>query len=158
MQVSISLAVDVSYIFDDDGPFFLSMISIRKRCRYNQDVDVDCSSIPDFFKSTSPRMGKWSWQEERYAQQLIEAFENGLLTDCEDGSTLRSYLARKLNCAPMRISKKFAGCCIGKVRNFPLGVLLQRLKCFVVCVCQQTWCRQVFTVKCSHRNSEKCTK
>ena len=28
---------------------------------------------------------------------------------------MRAYLARKLNCAPMRISKKFAGRCIGKL-------------------------------------------
>ena len=39
----------------------------------------------------------------------------GFLDDCMEGCTLRSYLARRLNCAPMRISKKFAGRCIGKL-------------------------------------------
>lgn len=61
------------------------------------------------------RSGKWSGEEETFANQLVIDFETGALTDCEDGCTLRSYLARKLNCAPMRISKKFAGRCIGKV-------------------------------------------
>lgn len=62
------------------------------------------------------RSGKWSFEEEAYANRLIEDFENGQLEDCEDGCTLRAYLAHKLRCAPMRISKKFAGRCIGKVR------------------------------------------
>ena len=67
----------------------------------------------------SPRKsGKWSLDEEYYAKQLITAFENGTLDDCEEGRTLRSYLAMKLNCAPMRISKKFAGQSIGKVSLF----------------------------------------
>lgn len=61
------------------------------------------------------RSGKWTPQEESFANQLIVEFEGGSLQDCEDGCTLRAYLARKLNCAPMRISKKFAGRCIGKV-------------------------------------------
>jgi hypothetical protein len=67
-------------------------------------------------EETGPKSGKWSQEEEAYANRLIAQFENGTLPDCAEGSTLRSYLARKLNCAPMRISKKFAGQCIGKVR------------------------------------------
>ncbi|KAJ1398841.1 hypothetical protein B484DRAFT_339569 [Ochromonadaceae sp. CCMP2298] len=61
--------------------------------------------------------GKWTAEEETFANRLIEGFEGGTLLDCDDGSTLRSYLAKRLNCAPMRISKKFAGLCIGKVRD-----------------------------------------
>jgi hypothetical protein len=61
------------------------------------------------------RSGKWTAEEESVASKLIYAFEMGQLDDCPEGSTLRSYLAKKLNCAPMRISKKFAGQCIGKV-------------------------------------------
>ena len=45
---------------------------------------------------------------------LIEMFDKGQLADCMTGSTLRAYLAQKLHCAPMRISKKFAGKGIGK--------------------------------------------
>ena len=61
------------------------------------------------------RSGKWVHEEEVYAALLIEAFESGVATDCANGSTLRSYLATKLQCAPMRISKKFAGKGIGKM-------------------------------------------
>eukprot|EP00607_Mallomonas_marina_P007158 CAMPEP_0182416196 /NCGR_PEP_ID=MMETSP1167-20130531/370_1 /TAXON_ID=2988 /ORGANISM="Mallomonas Sp, Strain CCMP3275" /LENGTH=241 /DNA_ID=CAMNT_0024588725 /DNA_START=51 /DNA_END=776 /DNA_ORIENTATION=+ len=67
------------------------------------------------FKRTCVRSGKWSSEEELLANRLVLEFENGWLKDCEEGCTLRSYLARKLNCAPMRISKKFAGRCIGKL-------------------------------------------
>lgn len=62
-----------------------------------------------------PCSGKWTTEEEMFANSLIVEFKNGLLTDCEEGITLRSYLASKLRCAPMRISKKFAGKCIGKL-------------------------------------------
>lgn len=65
----------------------------------------------------SRRAGKWTADEDNLANQLVTDFENGSLDDCEDGTTLRSYLARKLNCQPMRISKKFAGRCIGKVQK-----------------------------------------
>jgi hypothetical protein len=88
----------------------------------SQQQQVDCSTVS----------GKWTSDEEQYAWRLIDDFELGLLSkcavtafpyfvdsfkfldDCEEGCTLRSYLARKLNCAPMRISKKFAGHNIGK--------------------------------------------
>lgn len=58
--------------------------------------------------------GKWTAEEEAYAAVLIQHFRTGALQDCEDGTTLRSYLAEKLECIPMRISKKFAGIKIGK--------------------------------------------
>ena len=61
------------------------------------------------------RSGKWTSEEESFANKLVLEFERGTLEDCEDGCTLRAYMARKLNCAPMRISKKFAGRCIGKL-------------------------------------------
>jgi len=60
-----------------------------------------------------PHAGKWPIEEERYAYMLIRNFENGTLEDCVDGTTLRSYLAKTLRCAPMRVSKKFAGKCVG---------------------------------------------
>lgn len=59
--------------------------------------------------------GKWSDEEELFASNLINLFELGKLTDCKERTTLRSYLSYKLNCSPMRISKKFAGKCLGKV-------------------------------------------
>jgi len=66
------------------------------------------------FNNMALRRGKWTGDEERFANALIEEFEKGSLSDCENGCTLRAYLSKKLHCAPMRISKKFAGKSIGK--------------------------------------------
>lgn len=77
--------------------------------------EVDLETGNNF---SSRRFGKWTVEEERFAQKLIAEFNAGTLTDCPERSTLRSYLSRRLNCTPMRISKKFAGQCIGKVKIF----------------------------------------
>lgn len=79
-----------------------------------------CSNNGDgscgYYENSSRRKsGKWTSEEVAFAKQLIAAFMLGNLDDCEEGSTLRSYLARKLHCSPMRVSKKFAGQGIGKV-------------------------------------------
>ncbi len=49
-------------------------------------------------------------EEEEYASKLIEYFIKGQLSLelNNDGRTLRSFLASKLYCDPMRISKKLA--------------------------------------------------
>lgn len=60
------------------------------------------------------RSGKWTREEEIYSLALIRKFEAGELIDCADGRTLRSYLCQKLNSAPMRVTKKYAGQNIGK--------------------------------------------
>jgi hypothetical protein len=53
-------------------------------------------------------------EEEEYTSRIIHYFRTGLLT-LPDGATLRSYLADKLNCDPMRITKKYAGAsCLGR--------------------------------------------
>jgi len=60
------------------------------------------------------RRGKWTAEEEAYANRLIQEFKAGLLP-LTDGTTLRTFLSKLLNCDPMRISKKFVGSnCIGK--------------------------------------------
>jgi len=60
------------------------------------------------------RRGKWTPEEEAYANRLIHEFKAGLLP-LTDGTTLRTFLSKLLNCDPMRISKKFVGSnCIGK--------------------------------------------
>jgi len=60
------------------------------------------------------RRGKWTPEEEAYAIRLILEFKAGLLP-LTDGTTLRTFLSKLLNCDPMRISKKFVGSnCIGK--------------------------------------------
>lgn len=95
----------------------MSVSRIRKRSIATVASESSTSSVRNedsFFDNSIPRSGKWTSEEETFANSLIEQFESGSLSDCEEGCTLRSYLARKLNCAPMRISKKFAGRCIGK--------------------------------------------
>jgi hypothetical protein len=53
-------------------------------------------------------------EEEEYTSRIIHYFGIGLLT-LPEGATLRSYLAEKLNCDPMRITKKYAGAsCLGR--------------------------------------------
>jgi len=65
----------------------------------------------------SYRRGKWTAEEEAYSSRLITEFKLGLLP-LTDGTTLRTFLSKLLNCDPMRISKKFVGQnCIGKVRE-----------------------------------------
>jgi hypothetical protein len=60
------------------------------------------------------RRGKWTPEEEAYANRLIQEFKAGLLP-LADGTTLRTFLSKSLSCDPMRISKKFVGSnCIGK--------------------------------------------
>lgn len=53
-------------------------------------------------------------EEEDYAASVIHYFSSGLIT-LPRGETLRSFLAGKLHCDPMRITKKYAGAaCLGK--------------------------------------------
>jgi len=54
------------------------------------------------------RRGKWTPEEEAYALAAIRDFNSGHL-DARPGTTLRSYLSEKLQCDPMRITKKFTG-------------------------------------------------
>jgi hypothetical protein len=72
------------------------------------------TQIPPVFLYHKLRSGKWAPEEETYADLLIELFEKGHINE-NNGCTLRSFLARKLHCAPMRISKKFAGKGIGRM-------------------------------------------
>jgi hypothetical protein len=65
-------------------------------------------------KKVGFRRGKWTAEEEAYANRLIHEFKLGMLP-LTDGTTLRTFLSKLLNCDPMRISKKFVGQnCIGK--------------------------------------------
>mmetsp|Transcript_37028 Transcript_37028/g.37687 ORF Transcript_37028/g.37687 Transcript_37028/m.37687 type:complete len:154 (-) Transcript_37028:146-607(-) len=55
------------------------------------------------------RNGKWTAEEEGYTSKLIELFTSGQLdSDVQEGDTLRAFLSKKLNCKPMRVTKKFA--------------------------------------------------
>mmetsp|Transcript_3145 Transcript_3145/g.12618 ORF Transcript_3145/g.12618 Transcript_3145/m.12618 type:complete len:306 (-) Transcript_3145:391-1308(-) len=86
----------------------------------------DAPDAPDSGGSESPpkkklRRGKWTPEEEAYVERIIHDFNAGLL-DVPAGTTLRTYLSQKLNCDPMRITKKFTGAsCIGKRVFHPRG-------------------------------------
>lgn len=65
--------------------------------------------------SNTMRKGKWTAEESAYCDRLIEEFKKGNLPLAE-GTTLRTFLSKLLNCDPMRISKKYTGDqCIGKI-------------------------------------------
>ncbi|RLO12707.1 hypothetical protein DYB28_003780 [Aphanomyces astaci] len=63
----------------------------------------------DNSQKDKPRWGKWTKEEETYTARLIADFTAGVLTDVDNGTTMRSWLSAKLRCCPMRISKKFVG-------------------------------------------------
>ena len=55
------------------------------------------------------RLGQWTREEEAYAEKVAELFKTGRVPNCPEGTTMRALLADLLNCAPMRVSKKFSG-------------------------------------------------
>jgi len=60
------------------------------------------------------RRGKWTQEEEAFVARAIHDFNCGFL-NVPAGTTLRTYLSDKLQCNPMRVTKKFTGdACIGK--------------------------------------------
>lgn len=52
--------------------------------------------------------GRWTPEEEEYVEGMIAEFTSGQLPIAE-GTTLRSFLAKMLNCNPKRVSKKYDG-------------------------------------------------
>jgi hypothetical protein len=82
---------------------------------------VDCKCNLLLIAMYSERHGSHACQttffqveEEEYTSRIIHYFNNGLLT-LPEGATLRSYLSDKLNCDPMRVTKKYAGAsCLGR--------------------------------------------
>lgn len=66
------------------------------------------SIAPVMTVAPESRKGKWSYEELKYAAAILQYFRKGLL-DIPAGTTLRSYMAERLQCDPMRVSKKLAG-------------------------------------------------
>lgn len=94
----------------------------------SEQTDSGCSSnsIPtaremdmDYLNNNKRRKcGKWSKEEQAFADRLIDDFYRGISRGVENGQTLRTHLAQKLRCDPLRISKRFAGSnSLGKVQN-----------------------------------------
>ncbi|OQR82570.1 hypothetical protein ACHHYP_15855 [Achlya hypogyna] len=94
-----------------ETPRYLVM---KKAPKQTKEKDTRSKARPGF------RKGKWTDEESVYAERMTHYFKEGLLP-LEKGTMLRMYLAEKLNCEPMRITKKFTGDeCIGKQIFRPL--------------------------------------
>lgn len=95
-------------VADDDLTGGKKTVPKRARAVKNSNRSTKSKARPGL------RKGKWTDEESRYATQLTNYFKEGLLP-IERGTMLRLYLSQKLNCEPMRITKKFTGGeCIGK--------------------------------------------
>lgn len=89
-------------------------LSPPQRSEHNHTAPPSSLKIAQSNANGRLRRGKWTPEEEAYANRLIQEFKSGLLP-LTDGTTLRTFLSKLLNCDPMRISKKFVGSnCIGK--------------------------------------------
>ncbi|OQR81964.1 hypothetical protein THRCLA_11258 [Thraustotheca clavata] len=66
------------------------------------------SNEDEALNHASSRTGRWMYEEEQYALALIECFLLGCVPDLVRGTSLRCFLAFKLQCSPMRVSKKLA--------------------------------------------------
>ena len=78
------------------------------------------------FADAPLRRGKWTEAEETYTELLIQHFLAGVVPVCAEGTSLRAFLAARLHCAPMRITKKFAVAASENVRGAALGKHLFR--------------------------------
>ena len=79
----------------------------------SQSMKFDTESFPVVAYVISP-IRRTQPEEEEYTSRIIHYFSSGIFT-LPEGTTLRAYLAEKLNCDPMRITKKYAGAsCLGK--------------------------------------------
>jgi hypothetical protein len=90
----------------------VSATSVTTATKVPERISTNTSATKN--KGTARRRGKWTVEEEEYVARVIQDFNSGFL-NAPAGYTLRSYLSDKLQCDPMRITKKFTGeSCIGK--------------------------------------------
>ncbi|ETV95258.1 hypothetical protein H310_11163 [Aphanomyces invadans] len=67
----------------------------------------------DMQTKTVPRSGKWTKQEEKFVNLIVDEFDHGTFP-LANGTPVRLVLAKLLNCSPMRLSKKFQKNALGK--------------------------------------------
>lgn len=103
-QCTVSLSIYFTVVNTSDGHYNLL---------YN--------GLFDFAPSTNA--GKWTREEEDYVRCLIDEFKTGMMPLAE-GTSLRVFLSKMLNCHPMVRSKTDCLC----------------LLCFVVCLLQYSIC------------------
>ena len=104
-------------MYEEEDEIAMNLPSSIEEAAYEA-AEADGVAVGSIKESKSKRVGlrrgKWTTEEENYANRLIQEFKSGLLP-LTDGTTLRTFLSKLLNCDPMRISKKFVGGnCIGK--------------------------------------------
>lgn len=87
---------------NNDGP---PLAAAHNKTNDNRCDDTAASPESDQNKSNL-RRGKWTPEEEAYARAVISDFNSGYL-DAPIGTTLRAFLSTKLECDPMRVTKKF---------------------------------------------------
>lgn len=87
---------------NNDGP---PLAAADNKTNDNRCDDTAESPESDQNKSNL-RRGKWTPEEETYARAVISDFNSGYL-DAPIGTTLRAFLSTKLECDPMRVTKKF---------------------------------------------------
>lgn len=113
MQAAQSAAQADGVIQKSDGPNNAQLMQAQM-LQQQQQQKAKATASSSKKKGPPLRRGKWTPEEEAYANRLIQEFKAGLLP-LTDGTTLRTFLSKLLNCDPMRISKKFVGSnCIGK--------------------------------------------
>ena len=102
-------------------PSISSMMKSEYIPGQNCSLSIDGSEHNSVSSISSPqRRGKWSDEEEAYAQAAIRDFNSGHL-NAPLGITLRTYLSDKLQCDPMRITKKFTGDCLIYLLNISIS-------------------------------------
>jgi hypothetical protein len=87
----------------------------KNRLQKNAYLLGEGRSVTPPVDSANLRHGPWTEAEANYAAAIIEGFDECKLSDCSNRTTLRTYLASKLNCSTMRVSKKLRGVKMGKV-------------------------------------------
>ncbi|GLD97611.1 hypothetical protein PINS_up006301 [Pythium insidiosum] len=65
------------------------------------------AELEEYASNAPQRIGSWSTEEQIFASALIDAFLEGRV-QCNSGTSLRAFLAERLSCNPMRVSKKLA--------------------------------------------------
>ena len=93
-----------------------------------EDTNVEYEQIMDNGLRGPLRKGKWTMEEEQYANKIINYFNKGLL-GIPNGTTLRSYLSEKLN---WYASFKPSECISSRID---------------ACVCIYQICTELFTIR-----------
>mmetsp|Transcript_8820 Transcript_8820/g.12280 ORF Transcript_8820/g.12280 Transcript_8820/m.12280 type:complete len:283 (-) Transcript_8820:438-1286(-) len=112
-------------------PKMTSPLKMSVTTESTKKISSEMEHVSESARQRTLRRGKWTTEEERYVQKVVDDFNNGLL-DAPAGTTLRNYLSEKLECDPMRITKKFTKeNSIGKRVFHPVSIDDENEKVFI---------------------------